>query len=123
MAVKQKFADCKLVCGYAPRLTLVRKAAKMAAKAGIMSGAERPSSIRLRLLEWWWEPSSKVIVGFVLAILVLLGLYAFGTVQVQWNIRGRYFGPDWECTNMGKGASICFRDVPPTLQKPQSDQK
>ncbi len=72
-----------------------------------MIGAERPSSIKLRLLEWWWEPSAKIVTGFVLVVIIAVGLYAFGPTRKHWDFwSSRGLGAGWECTSAGRGG-IC----------------
>ncbi len=84
--------------------------------------ANRRLSLRLRLAEWWWEPSAKVITGFVLVGLIAAALFAFGPARKKWDFWNSHgLGIGWECTSGGKGAYICFRDVPPALQKPNSN--
>ena len=87
-----------------------------------MIGAERPSSIKLRLLEWWWEPSAKIVTGFVLVVIIAVGLYAFGPTRKHWDFwSSRGLGAGWECTSAGRGASVGFRDVHPELRKRKSN--
>jgi hypothetical protein len=64
------------------------------------------------------ETSTKVMLGFLAVILVILGAMAMGYVPDLWNSHGR--GPGWECTSFGKGAYWCSKDVPPQFQHPKT---
>jgi hypothetical protein len=78
------------------------------------------SSIGLRLAELWWEPSTKVLVGVFVALLIFIAALAVGYRPDPMNSRG--MGPRWECSVLGKGAVACARDViPPARSKQKSD--
>jgi hypothetical protein len=52
---------------------------------GKMTKELRPDSLKLRLLEWWWEPASKVLVGFSLVGIVAIVLFSFGPARKKWD--------------------------------------
>ena len=88
-----------------------------------MTEERRSTALKLRLAEWWWEPSSKVIVAFVVAGFIAAALFALGPTRTKrdfWNSHG--LGIGWECTSGGRGAYVCLKDVPPALQNPNSNK-
>jgi len=83
---------------------------------------DRVSRLRVRLAEWWWEPSAKIIVAFLIVGIVAAAAFAFGPTRQKWDIWGsKGLGIGWECTSSGGATSICFKDVAPPLQKPKSN--
>lgn len=76
----------------------------------------RFSALLLRLSELWAEPITKISVGFTLAASILVVALACGFIPDPWNSHSR--GPGWECEPL-RGAQVCFKDVPPELQKPK----
>jgi hypothetical protein len=57
-------------------------------------------SLFLRLTEWWDEPSSKVTVGLLVALLIIVGLFALGSEPKPLASRfglGPGWGPRWDC--------------------------
>ena len=76
-----------------------------------------PLSLRVRAL--LTSPASHIVVGFVLICLAILTSLGAGYVPDIWNSRN--FGPGWACTNFGKGAFWCAKNVPPELQRTNSN--
>jgi hypothetical protein len=76
------------------------------------------SAFSLWLIEFWSEPSAKIIAGGILIGLIAILLFAFGPARTKWDFWNSHgLGIGWECTSAGKGAYICLRDVPSKLQK------
>jgi hypothetical protein len=78
----------------------------------------RVSALSLWLIEFWSEPAAKIVGGLILICVGAVVLFAFGPTRTKWDFWNSHgLGIGWECTSGGKGAHICFRDVPPKLQK------
>ncbi len=76
------------------------------------------SAFSLWLIEFWGEPSAKIIAGGILLSLVAVALFAFGPARAKWDFWNSHgLGIGWECTSPGRGAYVCIRDVLPKLQK------
>jgi hypothetical protein len=59
-----------------------------------------------------WTPDRNGIIGAVLAVLVLVGSFAFLVTyfpDFQQRRAGAGFGPDWDCTAQPKGDPICIK--------------
>jgi hypothetical protein len=59
-----------------------------------------------------WTPDRKGIVGVVLALIVLVSVFAFLVTyfpDFQQRRASAGFGPDWECTAQPKGDPLCIK--------------
>ena len=59
-----------------------------------------------------WTPDRNGIVGAVVALIVIVSLFALLVTYVpdfQQRRAGAGFGPDWDCTAQPKGDPVCIR--------------
>lgn len=59
-----------------------------------------------------WTPDRNGIVGVVLALIILVSVFALLATyfpDVQQRRAGAGFGADWECTAQPKGDPICIK--------------
>jgi hypothetical protein len=67
----------------------------------------------------YWQLTRKDITGILVAIAILAVVfvafvgYANVGQQVNWG-----FGPEWECTNPGKGGPVCVKRQPERGDRP-----
>jgi hypothetical protein len=59
-----------------------------------------------------WTPDRTGIIGGAVAVLVVVGLFAFGVIylpNIHQQRAGAGFGPDWECTAHAEGGPTCIK--------------
>jgi len=84
------------------------------AVAGVKVAAAVDMTMCYRLAMKWlqWNPDRNGIVGTVLALIVILSVFAalvlyFPDFQQRWANAG--FGPDWDCVVQAKGDPVCTK--------------
>jgi hypothetical protein len=67
-----------------------------------------------RRMNWPAPPPSRGDVTAAALVLLFIGLLALAFIYFSGN-RGRAnfgFGPDWDCTDVGKGDPVCIKRPP-----------
>jgi hypothetical protein len=63
---------------------------------------------------WPWLPPGRqevvaIVVGIFIAVAFLLAVIKYPTLGLS---RPSAFGPDWDCTSVASGESVCVKRVP-----------
>jgi hypothetical protein len=59
-----------------------------------------------------WNPDRNGIMAVVLALLILVSLFAVGVIyfpDIQQHRAKAGFGPDWDCTVQATGDPVCIK--------------
>jgi hypothetical protein len=65
-------------------------------------------------MRWPWPNPRKGDVFAILAFVVIAGgvLFIFVRFPIYGRIPNNGFGPEWDCTSVGKGDPVCIKKPP-----------
>ena len=86
----------------------------MDAVAGVAVAALSHMTVCYRSPMKWlqWNPDRNGIAAVVLALLILVSLFAVVVIyfpDIQQRRANAGFGPDWDCTVQAKGDPVCIK--------------
>jgi hypothetical protein len=72
---------------------------------------------QLRWVRAWLMASRREVVA-VLVLIVLVAVAAFAFIKYPVGSRATNFGPEWDCTYVGKGDPVCVKRPAATSGSP-----